>query len=54
MTALLPEQDLVAFVAGQRWFGQKTQEVTGAQVLDAAVLATRDPELVIALVTIRF
>jgi maltokinase len=54
VTALLPEQDLVAFVAGQRWFGQKTQEVTGAQVLDAAVLPTRDPELVIALVEIRF
>src|SRR5439155_11031909 len=54
VTALLPEQDLIAFVAGQRWFGQKTQEVTGAQVLDAAVLPTRDPELVIALVEIRF
>ena len=48
------EQRLVEHVTGQRWFGAKTREVTGARTIDAALLPTAGARLGIALVEIRF
>ena len=48
------EQRLVDYVTGQRWFGAKTREVTGAHTIDAALLPTAGAALGIALVEIRF
>jgi maltokinase len=52
--SFLDEQALTAHVAAQRWFGAKTQEVTHARVLNAAVLRTQVPLLVSAVAEIRF
>jgi maltokinase len=48
------EQRLVDYVTGQRWFGAKTREVTGAHTIDTALLPTAGAALGIALVEIRF
>jgi trehalose synthase-fused probable maltokinase len=48
------EQDLIAFVTGQRWFGSKTREVTHASVIDRATLRDTEPGLCLQLVEIRF
>jgi trehalose synthase-fused probable maltokinase len=53
MTLLLPEEELVEYVRGQRWFGAKTEELTGAQPVDHAVLRN-EPRLVDALVELRY
>jgi maltokinase len=50
----LEERDLLDFVARQRWFGSKSQEVTHARPTVVAVLRTEPPLLVSALVEIRF
>src|SRR5437868_2299733 len=44
---------LVEFVHGQRWFGAKSQEVVGADVIDEARLRD-DPPLRDALVELRY
>ena len=48
------EQRLVDYVTGQRWFGAKTREVTGAHTIDTALLPTAGARLGIALVEMRF
>src|SRR6478672_6785255 len=49
----LPEWQLLEFVRRQRWFGAKTLEATGAQLIDHAVLR-EEPPLSDALVEIRY
>jgi len=49
----LPEQQLLEFVRRQRWFGAKTLEATGAQLIDYALLREQ-PRLADALVEIRY
>jgi trehalose synthase-fused probable maltokinase len=49
----LPEWQLLEFVRRQRWFGAKTLEPTGAQLIDHAVLR-EEPRLSDALVEIRY
>jgi maltokinase len=49
----LPEWQLLEFVRRQRWFGAKTLEATGAQLIDHAVLR-EEPRLSDALVEIRY
>src|SRR6266446_2340596 len=44
---------LVEFVHGQRWFGGKSQEVIGAEIIDQAVLR-EEPRLSDALVELRY
>ncbi len=51
---LLGERRLIDFVQGRRWFGQKTEEVTHANVVDTAVLRREIPMLVAAITEIRF
>jgi trehalose synthase-fused probable maltokinase len=51
---MITEQDLIDFVAGQRWFGSKTREVTHATVIDRATLRETDPRLELQLVETRF
>jgi trehalose synthase-fused probable maltokinase len=53
MTVLLPEDQLLEYVRGQRWFGAKSQDLVGASLVDHAVLRT-DPQLVDALVELRY
>jgi len=48
------EAELVEHVTGQRWFGSKTRDVTGAHPIDTVVLSGTDPQLVLALVEVRF
>ena len=48
------EQRLVDHVTAQRWFGAKTREVTGAHMIDTALLPTAGARLGIGLVEIRF
>jgi len=50
----IDEERLVAYVTGRRWFGAKSREVAGAQVLEATVAREAAPALVLALVEIRF
>jgi maltokinase len=50
----LDEQALLEFVVAQRWFGSKTRHVTGAAVVDRALLRDVEPRLEAALVEIRF
>ena len=51
---LLGEQPLMDFVQARRWFGSKSEEVTHANVVDAAVLRSEVPMLVAAIAEIRF
>jgi maltokinase len=48
------EHQLVEYVTGQRWFGAKTRDVSGAHAIDTALLPTAGARLGIALVEIRF
>ena len=48
------DRALVDYVTGQRWFGSKTRDVVGANVVDAATLRPGDPPLELRLVEIRF
>jgi trehalose synthase-fused probable maltokinase len=48
------EVELVEHVTGQRWFGSKTRDVTGAHPIDVIVLSETEPRLVVALVEVRF
>ena len=50
----IDEERLVAYVTGRRWFGAKSREVSGAQVLEATAAREEAPALVLALVQIRF
>jgi maltokinase len=50
----LAEDELRAFVLGQRWFGSKTREVSSLQVTAASTARTIAPLLVVALVECRF
>jgi maltokinase len=51
---VIDEQDLIAFVTAQRWFGSKTREVVHAQLIDSAVLREADPRCAIELVELDF
>ena len=51
---MIVERDLIDFVAGQRWFGSKTREVTHATIIDRATLRETDPRLELQLVETRF
>ena len=51
---MISERDLIDFVAGQRWFGSKTREVTHATIIDRATLRDADPRLELQLVETRF
>jgi maltokinase len=51
---MIVERDLIEFVAGQRWFGSKTREVTHATIIDRATLRETDPRLELQLVETRF
>ena len=48
------EQDLIAFVREQRWFGSKTRQVSHATVVDRAVLRDTEPALELVVVEMRF
>ncbi len=52
--SFLSEDSLAEFVARQRWFGGKSQEVAGARVLETAPIVAEPPVLVSALVEVRF
>jgi trehalose synthase-fused probable maltokinase len=47
------EDDLLAFVVCQRWFGGRQEDITSARVLEAAPIRTEPPVLVTALVELR-
>jgi predicted trehalose synthase len=51
---LLNEERLIDFVRNQRWFGSKSEEVTAAHVLDAAMLRGEPPMFASAVAEIRF
>ncbi|HEY2195029.1 MAG TPA: phosphotransferase [Actinomycetospora sp.] len=48
------EAELVEHVTGQRWFGSKTRDVTGAHPIDTVVLPSTTERVVLALVEVRF
>ena len=50
----LDERALIEYVTQQRWYGAKSRGVAHAQVLDSAVLRTQEPQLVLALVEVRY
>jgi predicted trehalose synthase len=50
----LDESALVEHVREQRWFGAKSRELVGANVLDTAVLRELDPALVLVLAELRY
>ena len=51
---LVPEQPLVEFVRRQRWFGNKSADVTGASIADTAALRETSPRLLEALADVRY
>ncbi|MBD0347776.1 MAG: hypothetical protein ICV59_01365 [Thermoleophilia bacterium] len=51
---VLAEPSLIDFVESRRWFGSKSEDVTHAHVLDAALLRTRPPLFAAAITEIRF
>ncbi|HSC90087.1 MAG TPA: phosphotransferase [Gaiellaceae bacterium] len=51
---LVEEQRLRDHVRGRRWYGSKTQEITHAHIVDAAVVRTESPLLVVAVAEVRF
>ena len=51
---LVDDERLREFVQGRRWFGSKTQEIAHAHVVDAAVVRTEAPLLVVAIAEVRF
>ena len=53
MTVLLAEPELVEFVRSQRWFGAKSEDLTGARLVDHALLR-EEPPLADALVDLRY
>ncbi len=53
MSLVHSEAELLAFVAHQRWFGAKSEELTGAFMLDRALLR-EEPPLADALVEMRY
>jgi trehalose synthase-fused probable maltokinase len=52
--AVFDEAALVDYVRGQRWFGAKSREVTGATVLDTALLREIDPLFYLVLAELRY
>ena len=48
------EQALIAHVTRQRWYGAKSRDVAHAEVLDSVVVRTSEPQLVLALVEMRY
>jgi maltokinase len=50
----LPEDEVLAYVCAQRWFGGKAKDPVGVRVLDHAVLRASEPMLVDALVEFRY
>ena len=50
----LDEAALVEHVREQRWYGAKSRELVGANVLDTAVLRELDPALVLVLAELRY
>ena len=48
------ERAVIEYVTQRRWYGAKSRSVSHAQELDAVVLRTVDPQLVLALVEIRY
>ena len=50
---LVPEGALGEFVRSQRWFGSKSSDLTGVEVVDAIELRETGPHLVDALVDVR-
>jgi trehalose synthase-fused probable maltokinase len=51
---LVPEQALLEFVRGQRWFGAKSAELTAARILDTAAVRENAPCLLETLVELRY
>jgi trehalose synthase-fused probable maltokinase len=50
----LDESALVEHVRDQRWFGAKSRELVGAQVIDAVALREIDPQLFLMLAELRY
>src|SRR5262249_43961884 len=50
----LDESALVEHVRGQRWFGAKSRELVGANVLDTVTLRELDPALYLVLAELRY
>ncbi|HLY93216.1 MAG TPA: phosphotransferase [Gaiellaceae bacterium] len=48
------EQALIEHVTRQRWYGAKSRDVAHARVLDSVVARTSEPQLVLALVEMRY
>jgi hypothetical protein len=51
---LVEEERLRAYVRQQRWYGSKTQELSSAHIVDAAVVRSESPILVVAIAEVRF
>jgi maltokinase len=51
---LVDDERLREFIRGRRWYGSKTQEIARAHLVDAAVVRTESPLLVVALAEVRF
>jgi trehalose synthase-fused probable maltokinase len=51
---LVEDDVLRAFVQGRRWYGSKTQEIAHAHVIDAALVRSESPLLVVAIAEVRF
>ncbi len=54
MIETVGEQELIAFVRAQRWFGAKSRDVSNARVIDSVVLREAEPQFGIALLEIGF
>src|SRR4051812_7709383 len=52
--SFLDPEALQEWVVAQRWFGSKSRQVSGLEVLQALPLRTEEPLLVLALVSARF
>jgi len=51
---MLDERAVIEYVTQRRWYGAKSRSVSHARELDAVVLRTVDPQLVLALVEMRY
>jgi maltokinase len=54
LVSRLPEDGLREYVAGQRWFGAKSRELSRVQLSDAPVARSIAPALALGLVDVRF
>ena len=51
---LVEDAQLREFIRGRRWYGSKTQEIAHAHVVDAALVRSEAPLLVVAVAEVRF